>query len=340
MRRIIIAVAVVLLLVVGTYIFVKSGKKANAPEQQATPAAQGTAAPAKAPGKQGTVQKVIKSTAAPSADIKKDLQAKFKSFKETKGEGYSLITYKGKKGENGVELVVGGVELPLEQGEGKMLVNVNTDGKLSSLPLAGKDITGMGLPNIVIEKKMEGEKCCYEYYIYEVGKELKKIGEFTGLYDALKFKDLDGDGKDEVLGRDWMFKRWWASIDKDIAPDVIWRYKNGEYQLASALMKKNPPMQEEMDDALSRMNNSDTYMSDVWKYMLDLIYTGNGDLAWKFFDKIEWRGEQKIGSKEEFLEAFKEQLTTSPFWEGLRELNDWPEDITKEDERNKPNLEE
>lgn len=58
----------------------------------------------------------------------------------------------------------------------------------------------------------------------------------------------------------------------------------------------------------------------LWGYMLDLIYTGNGNLAFDFFDKA-WPDWKK--AKKEFLDAFKKQLSRSPYWYGIKVMNGW-----------------
>jgi hypothetical protein len=52
--------------------------------------------------------------------------------------------------------------------------------------------------------------------------------------------------------------------------------------------------------------------------MLDLIYTGNMDSAWKFFDKA-W--DKSFNGKKKFLREFREQLQTSPYWFQIRKMN-------------------
>ena len=45
--------------------------------------------------------------------------------------------------------------------------------------------------------------------------------------------------------------------------------------------------------------------------MLDLIYTGNEDAAWKWFERAWPDG---VSKKAEFLKEFKEKLANSNFW--------------------------
>lgn len=50
--------------------------------------------------------------------------------------------------------------------------------------------------------------------------------------------------------------------------------------------------------------------------MLDLIYTGNQDLAWQYLDLV-WDSRKK--GKKIFIRDFKEQLSGSQFWQMIEE---------------------
>lgn len=52
--------------------------------------------------------------------------------------------------------------------------------------------------------------------------------------------------------------------------------------------------------------------------MLNLIYSGNMAQAWKLLD-LAWP--EGMSGKEKFLEEFKAQLATSPFWEEIEKMN-------------------
>jgi hypothetical protein len=58
----------------------------------------------------------------------------------------------------------------------------------------------------------------------------------------------------------------------------------------------------------------------MWATMLDLIYSGNGNTAWEFFDRV-WRN--GVRGKDEFRAAFTATLQSSPYWEDIRAMNGW-----------------
>jgi hypothetical protein len=80
--------------------------------------------------------------------------------------------------------------------------------------------------------------------------------------------------------------------------------------------------------------NKDEFISYVWEYMLKLIYGGNGDKAWEFYEMVQWNEDWESAMTEagrstdstdkgDFLEAFKEHLSTSPYWEEVKKMNNW-----------------
>ena len=84
----------------------------------------------------------------------------------------------------------------------------------SRLPLSGKDINGDGIPKFVLERYVGGAKFKgrYSYTIYSLGKKVKKFATLEGDYSPMYFVDLDGDGRYEVIGHDWVFAYFfWTS---------------------------------------------------------------------------------------------------------------------------------
>jgi len=55
----------------------------------------------------------------------------------------------------------------------------------------------------------------------------------------------------------------------------------------------------------------DHFLPPFWGRMLDLIYTGHEDLAWKYFDEV-WPP-SKLGQAL-FVRDFKKQLSESRYW--------------------------
>jgi hypothetical protein len=210
---------------------------------------------------------------------------------------------------------------------------ISADNAEKSLPKAGADLLGDGRPVVVLKTKSEKDSCSNVYSIFSVSEDMSLIAEIKGLEDGIEFKDIDHDNISEILGRDCTFLDWWAALGEPPAPKVILRYSPGSgYVLADDLMRKDPPSAAQLSAKAAACRNG--AISKVWSYMLDLIYSGNGDAAMKFYDQLEWNPEweaQNPGNdtdsgksdKQEYLEAFKEHLSTSPYWPALKKMNNW-----------------
>jgi len=98
-------------------------------------------------------------------------------------------------------------------------------------------------------------------------------------------------------------------------PSVILEFKNGVAEPNFAAMKKPAPtmavLKRKAAAARKKISNapyteeSMDFEDAFWSEMIDLIYTGHEDLAWKYFDMV-WP-KTKPG-KEKFLADFKATL--------------------------------
>lgn len=200
----------------------------------------------------------------------------------------------------------------------------------------GADITGRGRANMIVTNFTGGAHCCFSHFIFEVEPTLwllAKIDDGDG--EGAHFADLDGNHHYYYVGNDWTFSYWNASFASSPSPSVILRFvedKNGggSYHLAIDKMQRPAPTTAEWNKALREAGDAfgesaafgDGLGSELWSNMLNLIYTGHSDLAWKLFDQA-WPL-QKPG-KDKFLSGFCAQLKTSPYWPDLAPtVNDAP----------------
>ncbi|MBI4824863.1 MAG: hypothetical protein HY807_00370 [Nitrospirae bacterium] len=188
----------------------------------------------------------------------------------------------------------------------------------------GKDITGRGEPNLVINEWSGGAHCCYTFHVFEIGQKFKKIATLDAGHNGLShFEDLRGDKKLVFVTNDWTFAYWNTSFAGSPAPDIILEFKNGKYILATDLMLKQPPTQETLADKVKMIRENYSWKNgnppvELWSYMLELIYSGNANVAWQFFDKA-WLPD--IAGKKEFMQEFQTQLETSAYWTQIKEMN-------------------
>ncbi len=218
-------------------------------------------------------------------------------------------------------------------------------------PPPGTDINADGIPDIIVEFYSGGAHCCYEYALYSLRDNLKVYATLYGGDSPLEFKDIDDDDNYEVVGKDWTFAYWHECFAASPAPEIILRYEKGRFRLAEDLMRIPPPNKdtitknadmlrrdvienrvrmttEPVPDGYIRLDDPTTswhWDSRLWWGMLDLIYTGNGDLAWKYCD-LYWSDQEEPifpADKKKFLREFKNNLSRSPYWGDLKKLNRW-----------------
>jgi hypothetical protein len=180
--------------------------------------------------------------------------------------------------------------------------------------------------------------------VYSLGSRPRRYARLQGLQDAFAFADLDGDKKYEAIGRDFTFTYWYTSFAESPCPTVVLSQGRHDYVMSAKFMRA-PQAQEADFEAMVQdcrqsaaqwlgsgraISNHDEFVivPEVWKHMLELIYTGNSKQAWEFLELVWPEGKlcndleygKKI-TKKEFLRQFLKQLSTSPYRHGLRDLN-------------------
>lgn len=208
----------------------------------------------------------------------------------------------------------------------------------------GSDITKDGIPNLVVSEWSGEALCCYSFYVFSIGKEFKLLDVVdSGQDDWARFKDVDRDGVPEFYLSDLTFNYWHANLGNSPRPKVAFKYRDGEYRFAFDVMKKRLPhpedVQEKIDSIHARMEDirselskkdrindidrlyysawikDDTIIpSEVWAYMLELIFTGHYHESWKFLDQV-WPKDKP--GKEDFIVEFKSRLAQSKYWEEI-----------------------
>jgi hypothetical protein len=269
------------------------------------------------------------SPTAPSAESNisytLELEQSFENYKvrifrnADEGMGYFEILRNGKRVhlQKGYKFGVGHLYSDSEYKEMGMPIR-------SDMIKMGSDITGKGAPNLVINEWTGGAHCCIKYHIFEIGKHFKNIAVLdAGDGDLAHFQMFGGHKQPVFVAADWTFAYWRAGFAQSPAPEIILSYKNNSYALDFGLMRKQAPSDSAMDTEISQIQKNESWKEgdpppDLWRYMLDLIYSGNASLAWRFFDKA-WL--PTVKGKEKFRQDFKAHLQKSPYWKQIQEMN-------------------
>ena len=188
----------------------------------------------------------------------------------------------------------------------------------------GKDITGRGRPNLVIRAWTGGAHCCFDFYIFELAKEITLVAEIHGEDGEDSFlADLDGDDVAEFVGRDYAFAYWRTGFAQSPAPRVILRFQDGGYFVAGDLMATLAPSGEEIEKRVQEIRKDEEWEHGdppeaLWAFMLDLTYSGRADLVPDFCRKA-WP--EDVPGMDEFLEDFRAQLKMSQYWDQILDMN-------------------
>lgn len=190
----------------------------------------------------------------------------------------------------------------------------------------GEDITGNGLPDLVVREWTGGAHCCIYFYVFELGSELRSLGTLGGGHDdGSHFADITEDGAMEFLTHDWTFAYWRTDFASSPAPAVVLHYDGNAYAVADHLMRRPPPS---ADDVLARglaiqsalMENPDLdWVEPFWGDLLELIYSGQAPMAWQLLE-LAWP--PLLPGKADFTADFWKTLSRSPYLYGLVRLND------------------
>lgn len=184
----------------------------------------------------------------------------------------------------------------------------------------GTDITGRGKPDLILAEWSGGAHCCFSFHVIELGDVVREIATVKADdSDYAHFEDVNQDGIYEFIGYDYAFAYWRAGFMQSPAPQVILRFDGKSYELAPDLMRKPVPSSSVLSKQREAVRKSEweeeSPPTQLWATMLDLIYTGNSDVAWKFFSET-WPS-KRAGSKA-FLRSFCGQLATSRYFAQLR----------------------
>jgi len=207
-------------------------------------------------------------------------------------------------------------------------------GAYSTIKIMGQNITGDGIPDMVIEDYSGGAHCCSSYYIFELGEEFRWLTTFYSGNSPTNFSNIDTDTAWEAVTCDPAYI-YWPSYASSPCVQVRLYYQQGYYQLdLKAMAEPMPKLKDLKDKAMSIKNSwekdNDNYRSipTIREEMLNLIYGGHADLAWDFY---EWSWlSADIPSKKQFITNFTKRLVGSEYWSDIYQLNKnkwskWPQ---------------
>ncbi|HEV2110945.1 MAG TPA: hypothetical protein VGT99_06310 [Gammaproteobacteria bacterium] len=190
---------------------------------------------------------------------------------------------------------------------------------------AGDDISGEGVPELLISEWSGGSHCCYSFHLFRLGDEFKRIQSIP-LFDADESAFVRRPGiKGLVLdSADYSaFAYFPAGFAGSPAGRVLLSFQQGRFRLDLGLMKADAPAKGAIDKCAALFKKSrdwrDGQPMGMWYYATDLIYTGNEPQALTFLDK-SWGG--SAADREKYLGEYEKHLSKSIYYPQLKLLQE------------------
>lgn len=191
-----------------------------------------------------------------------------------------------------------------------------------------RDLTGDGVPDVVLTTYSGGMHCCSTHRLVALGADgprlLATVDAEHGMADVA---DLDGDGVAEWTLLDWTFAYWHESFAGSPAPTVVLAWDGRALAPSTAHMRRTP-LRDLPAAADVRADPSWTARrfppTDYWATLLDLLYAGRGADAARFAEDA-WAGDD-LG-RTVFLRMLADRLWQSPYADAVVTMNadavDW-----------------
>jgi hypothetical protein len=195
----------------------------------------------------------------------------------------------------------------------------------------GKDLTGRGHPDMVVSGYTGGAHCCSMHYVFELEPEFKLLAKLKDAHDDMAHFEKIDRGYLYVTA-DWTFAYWPSCFACSPSERVILKFvddqKGGGYHLALDQMQRPAPTSKEWEqeqkavrDALNGGPAIDEIGHVLWNPILDLIYSGHSDLAWKFIDEAGPRAQKEpLPDLADFCSLLKSSLYWSDLEPTLRNI--------------------
>lgn len=189
----------------------------------------------------------------------------------------------------------------------------------------GADVTGRGHPDLIVSVFTGGAHCCTSHYLYELAPTVRLVARLNDADDDMAHFGRDPkDRKYYYYTADWTFRYWPTCFACSPSEDVILRFvddaNGGAYHVAFDKMQKPAPKQSAWNNELRTAQKAvqagavDDVGQAMWGVVLNLLYTGHSDLAWKFVDAVGPEAQQKPFAS---LADFCSLLKKSPYWADL-----------------------
>jgi hypothetical protein len=189
-----------------------------------------------------------------------------------------------------------------------------------------KDITGDGIPELVLDGYSGGAHCCSRNYIIELSNPLSVLLDLDTGDNGITFIDNDAGGPMSFKTQDSYFGYWLTSYSCSPQPTIIYKLDevSHKYVIDPDSMRKQAPSNDVIKEQANGWRSSDwtedgsgreigNLCVTPWTYALDLIYSGNAKSARDYID-LAWKPNSQFKSEDDFLNLFASQIRSSQFY--------------------------
>lgn len=147
----------------------------------------------------------------------------------------------------------------------------------------GDDLTGDGVPNLLVEAYTGGAHCCFHYTLLSLGDTLEVVWEGFLADAGAVVVDLDGDGRRQLMSADMSFAYTFCSFAETPAPPVVLALEPGGVRVANLDFPE--VFERELVWALERVlllpadAGPDSQACALAQLVLTLLYGGREELA-------------------------------------------------------------
>lgn len=198
----------------------------------------------------------------------------------------------------------------------------------------GDDITGEGIPELLVSEWSGRGRCCLTFHLFRLGKEFMRLQDIP-LLDADETAFVRLPARKGLVLATWDysdFANFLGHFDGSPAGRVYLSFQDGGYRPDLVLMKATAPAPGVTDKCAELFKNSSLWKphwhdakpnqpKGMWYYATDLIYTGNAEQAWKFLDAA-WGGSST--DKKKYLDDYRQRFKKSAYYPELMQLQQVP----------------
>lgn len=170
----------------------------------------------------------------------------------------------------------------------------------------------------VMSKWTGGAHCCFSLRIFSLGSEFKEIANVDGGNYQPYFEDMDRDGIPEIRVGDDALAYLFSSFAFSAIAEVVLKYTNSRYRVASDLMKKPVLKRDDFEEKIEEWqikikehSDPDWPPYDLIQAITDLVYTGNKVIALDLIERVWLPG---VPGKEQFMHKYEDALRESRFY--------------------------